>query len=143
MKKVQEWTNQQLLLLWTKGVTFPAERWRPRIANAFLLLFGFTLLCGGFVELSTAQGLEDLRQELPNFDPILIDGAVGSLFELIEGSFGALVMVVAGLGAIIAAAMGAYRASLGMLVVAVGSFILRSLVSLFFGRSEQFTPLTN
>jgi len=42
-------------------------------------------------------------------------------------------MVVAGLGAIISAAMGAYRASVGMIVVAVGSFILRSLVSLFFG----------
>lgn len=69
----------------------------------------------------------------PNFDPELIQGAVGSLFMLIEGAFGALIMVVAGIGAIIAASMGAYRASLGMLVVAVGSFILRALVSLFFG----------
>ena len=42
-------------------------------------------------------------------------------------------MVVAGLGAIVAAAMGAYRAAVGMLVVAVGAFILRALVSLFFG----------
>lgn len=69
----------------------------------------------------------------PDFDPELIEGAVGLLFRLIEGAFGALIMVVAGLGAIIAAAMGAYRASLGMLVVALGAFILRALVSLFFG----------
>jgi len=69
----------------------------------------------------------------PGFEPELIEGAVGLLFRLIEGAFGALIMVVAGLGAILAAAMGAYRASLGMLVVALGAFILRALVSLFFG----------
>ena len=46
-------------------------------------------------------------------------------------------MLVAGLIAIIAAAMGAYRAAVGMLVVAVGAFILRSLVSLFFGENFE------
>ncbi len=141
MKKILERTNNYSLLLWTKGLTLPSVS--PKLVNTLLLLFGFTLLCGGLTELSMAQGLEDMRQELPDFDPVLIDGAVGSLFQLIEGSFGALVMVVAGLGAIIAAAMGAYRASMGMLVVAVGSFILRSLVSLFFPRSGEFTPLAN
>ncbi len=69
----------------------------------------------------------------PEFVEEQITCAVASLFRLIEGHFGALVMVVAGLGAIIASAMGAYRAAVGMLVVAVGSFILRALVSLFFG----------
>ena len=61
-----------------------------------------------------------------------IECAVARLLELMEGSFGALIMVVAGIAAIFAAAMGAYRASVGMLVVAVGSFILRALVSIFF-----------
>lgn len=75
-----------------------------------------------------------------DFDPQMIDCAVGQLFQLIEGSFGALIMVISGLGAIISASMGAYRASVGMLVVAVGSFILRSLVSLFF--SSNF-PVCN
>lgn len=75
----------------------------------------------------------------PSFDPELIEGAVGNLFMLIEGSFGALIMVVSGLGAIIAAAMGAYRAAVGMLVVALGAFILRALVSLFFG--GPFAPI--
>ena len=46
-------------------------------------------------------------------------------------------MVVSGIGAIVAAAMGAYRAAVGMIVVAVGSFILRALVSLFFGSEFQ------
>lgn len=71
------------------------------------------------------------------FDDALIRSSVGMLFKLIEGSFGALIMVVSGLGAIVAASMGAYRASVGMIVVAVGSFILRSLVSLFFGADFQ------
>lgn len=128
------------LSIWASSIN---RRLVETAAPAILTLFGFALLCGGFVELSAAQGLEDLRGPAPDFDPVLIDGAVGSLFQLIEGSFGALVMVVAGLGAIIAAAMGAYRASLGMLVVAVGSFILRSLVSLFFPESERFIPITN
>lgn len=75
----------------------------------------------------------DRTAEGPVFDEGMITCAVGALFRLIEGHFGALVMVVSGLGAIIAAAMGGYRAAVGMLVVAVGSFILRALVGLFFG----------
>lgn len=80
----------------------------------------------------------ELAHALPNteidgFIECPIKNAVARLFMLIEGAFGALIMVVAGLGAIAAASMGAYRAAVGMLVVAVGAFILRSLVSLFFG----------
>ncbi|MFN8392807.1 MAG: hypothetical protein U0136_21115 [Bdellovibrionota bacterium] len=70
---------------------------------------------------------------IKDFDPRKIDCSVDGLFKLIEGSFGAMLTVTAGLGAIISAAMGAYRAAVSMLVVAVGSFILRALVSLFFG----------
>jgi hypothetical protein len=68
-----------------------------------------------------------------DFNDDSIRCAVSQLFLLIEGAFGALVMVVAGIGAIIAAAMGAYRAAVSMIVVSVGAFVLRSLVSLFFG----------
>ena len=54
------------------------------------------------------------------------------MFKYIEGSFGVLIMVVSGLGAIMSSAFGQYRAALGCLVVAVGSFILRSVASTFF-----------
>ena len=101
-------------------------------ANALLFLFGAVLLTGGLLEFSHAQaGVQTFSEA--NFDDTLIRNSVGNLFKLIEGAFGALIMVVAGLGAIVAAAMGAYRAAVGMLVVAVGAFILRALVSLFFG----------
>jgi hypothetical protein len=106
-------------------------------SNKLLLGLGVVLIAGGVADFSLAQ----VRGQGPtgsfteaNYDDELVRSGVGNLFRLIEGAFGALIMVVAGLGAIIAAAMGAYRAALGMLVVALGAFILRALVSLFFGQ---------
>lgn len=105
-----------------------------RNASALMLVLGVVLLTGGVVEMSAAQGAGPSGSFTEaDFDDALIKHSVGNLFKLIEGAFGALIMVVAGLGAIVAAAMGAYRAAVGMLVVAVGAFILRALVSLFFG----------
>lgn len=109
-------------------------------ANFLILVFGVVLLSGGLIELSSA-----LRPEANTlgsyseaaYEDALVRNAVGNLLMLIEGAFGALIMVVAGLGAIVAAAMGAYRAAVGMLVVAVGAFILRALVSLFFGTEYE------
>ena len=109
-----------------------------RHATAIMLAVGVVLLTGGLVELSQAQGGGPTGSfSEAAYDDSLVRGAVGNLFKLVEGAFGALVMVVAGLGAIVAAAMGAYRAAVGMLVVAVGAFILRALVSLFFGDNYQ------
>jgi divalent metal cation (Fe/Co/Zn/Cd) transporter len=49
-----------------------------------------------------------------------------------EGNLGALIMVVAGIGTIIASAFGAFRAATSLLAVAVGAFVLRSFVEIFF-----------
>ena len=54
------------------------------------------------------------------------------IFTYLEGSFGALIMVAAGIMAIFSAAVGQYKAALGLLIVAAGAFILRSLVGTFF-----------
>ena len=109
-------------------------------SKQILLALGLVLIAGGIMDFSMAQGSPSGPSGSyteANFDDELIRNGVGNLFQLIEGAFGALIMVVAGLGAIIAAAMGAYRAALGMLVVALGAFILRALVSLFFGGGYQ------
>lgn len=98
-----------------------------------IALAGVILLTAGLGGLAHAQDVLEMTHSPASFDEGLISAAVGNLFRLVEGAFGALVMVVAGIGAIVSAAMGAYRAAVGMMVVAVGSFILRSLVSLFFG----------
>ena len=90
-------------------------------ASLCLFIAGIFLLSFGLSGIAVAA-----------WDDYVLD-AVKNIFALIEGSFGALIMVVAGLGAIIAAAMGAYRGAMGCLVIAVGAFILRSIVTLFFG----------
>ena len=112
-------------------------------SGVLMLAFGSVLLIGGLAELAHAQSnggnIVGLSRSEADYQDGLVRGAVANLFELIEGAFGALIMVVAGLGAIVAAAMGAYRAAVGMLVVAVGAFILRSLVSLFFGADYSAT----
>ncbi len=54
------------------------------------------------------------------------------IIALSVGSFGALVMVVAGIVAIMSAASGNYRTSMAVLMVATGAFILENLIDLFF-----------
>jgi hypothetical protein len=50
-----------------------------------------------------------------------------------QGSFGALLMVVSGLMAVIGAALGMYKLALSTLVVGIGSWLIQPIVSLFFG----------
>lgn len=69
----------------------------------------------------------------PEFNDAQIRNAVCQLLWLIEGSFGALLTTVAGIGAVVSSAFGAYRAGYSMIVVALSSFIMHSLVSLWFG----------
>jgi hypothetical protein len=89
-----------------------------------MLLAGIGLIAAGAANVALAQG---------DIDDTSITRVIQILLgDLVEGSFGALIMIVAGLVAIIAAAMGAYRAAMAALVVAVGAFILRAFVSAFF-----------
>lgn len=118
-----------------RKVYIAQETFISKNANNILLVFGALLLVGGILDFSYAQTQGSFSEA--KYNDNLIRNAVANLFAMIEGAFGALIMVVAGLGAIVAAAMGAYRLAVSMLVVAVGAFILRALVSLFFG--ENFT----
>ena len=61
--------------------------------------------------------------------------AVNAIMQYLEGSFGALIMAASGVGAIMAAAFGQYKAALSLMVVAVGSFILRNLINTFFNET--------
>lgn len=106
-------------------------------ANLLLGVVGASYLCAGSIGISNAfaqgQGLAgDYR----------IYEAAELLISLVEGNAGSLIMVLAGIGAIVSAAFGAYRAATSLIVVAVGAFILRSLVDIFFnfGTTEGGTP---
>lgn len=110
----------------------------PSNAHIQLMLFvlGVSLLISGIV----TGALADLSDspEGSEYNATRINEAVRRIFTYLEGSFGVLVMVAAGLGAILSSAFGQYRAALGCLVVAVGSFILRSVASTFFNASDIF-----
>jgi len=84
------------------------------------------------LSLAAYELIAPVRAEAQTADMQRIDDARGLILQLIEGPFGALVMTVSGLVSIIAAAMGAYRAAMSCLVVAVGAFILRTFVDIFF-----------
>lgn len=66
------------------------------------------------------------------YNDVRIANAVNAIMTYLEGTFGALIMAAAGIGAIMSAAFGQYKAALSLMVVAVGAFILRSLMSTFF-----------
>lgn len=67
------------------------------------------------------------------FDVTIIVTDLCELFALLEGSLGALLMIVAGIGSIIAVAFGSYRSSSSLIVVAIGAFIARSMTEIWFG----------
>ena len=67
-----------------------------------------------------------------NYNDERIANAVNAIMTYLEGSFGALIMAASGIGAIMSAAFGQYKAAFSLMAVAVGSFILRSLISTFF-----------
>lgn len=99
---------------------------RPQILQLLLFSIGMLLICFGLHSQVWAQGNE------PAFNDERIQEAFGLLLTYLEGSFGALIMVVAGVFSIISAAFGQYKAALSCLVIGVGAFILRSFISSFF-----------
>lgn len=59
--------------------------------------------------------------------------ACSKMILLVEGAFGALVAAVAGVAAILAAALGGFKMAWSLVVVSIGAFILRSWIQLFQG----------
>jgi len=98
--------------------------------QCLLFLFGLVLLAAGLIEGAQAQ-FGGKGHHLHYNDERLAE-SINAILTYVEGTFGAMVMVAAGIGAILSSAFGQYRAALGLLVVAVGAFILRSLVGTFF-----------
>ena len=112
------------------GQRFGAFRFSPSKTQIQLMLFaiGLTLITAGAIHGANAIDIEDPAE----FNDTRIAMALNRLLTFLEGSFGALVMVGAGIGAILSSAFGQYRAALGCLIVAVGAFILRSMMGTFF-----------
>lgn len=93
-----------------------------------LFVLGLTVLVFGLTDGITAQQFNGTTK----YNDARIANAVNAVMTYLEGTFGALVMAAAGIGAILSAAFGQYKAALSLMVVAIGAFILRSLMSTFF-----------
>ncbi|MEM4380553.1 MAG: hypothetical protein QXL01_07735 [Thermoplasmatales archaeon] len=98
----------------------------PKIGRfaLMLLLVGTSLSAQEFNSFQDACGTDQ-----PTFTAL-----VGYIYALLTGGFGALIMIVSGIGAILAAAFGQYRAALSALVVALGVFVLQIFIVAFFGQ---------
>lgn len=92
-----------------------------------LFVLGLTL-----VSLAVANGAWAQETELTEDQTARLDNVIIIVLQLIEGRFGILIMLCAGIGAIISSAFGQYRAALSLLVVALGAFILRTIIAIFF-----------
>ena len=92
-----------------------------RHSSKLLFASGAVLLLGGLNELADAQAVASGQATL----------ACGRLIAYMETGFGALVAAAAGVGAIIASAVGGFKAAWSLLVVSIGSFILRAYITLF------------
>jgi hypothetical protein len=114
-RKIRGLLNTLCIRGWIK-----AAHTLERHAEVVLLVVGIVLLYGGTTELAHAGSGS-------------MTTACNKVLMLIEGAFGALVCAVAGVAAIIAASMGGFKMAWTLVVVSVGSFILRSYVSLFNG----------
>ena len=94
--------------------------------NLIMFIAGcWTVICG-LNSISHAAGT------IPIDTSELVRGTC-TLFYLIEGAYGALLATVAGIGAIVSSAFGQYRAAYNFLIVSISSFILRAMVSMWFG----------
>ena len=98
--------------------------------SAFVFLFIFAVLIAYPLE-AFAQFGSGAQGDNAAADRICM--VIDIILSYIEGSFGALVMVIVGVLAIISAAFGQYKAAMSLLIVACGCFVLRSLVAVFFG----------
>ena len=107
-----------------------------RYANWCLLLFGVVLLFHGFVGIAEAA-TDTFLSGTPAGTPVREN--VNQFVALMEGPFGALVMSVSGSIALIAGASNAYRASVSMFVIAIGTFVLRFLIAMASGSIDQGT----
>jgi len=109
------------------GAVMAAPSRMQGLAMSFLAGLGILLI--GTQDASIAQ--TDSRYDI-QYNDERIDSVINAVFTYLEGSMGALIMVGAGISAIVASAFGQYKAALGLLAVAVGAFVLRSLVGTFF-----------
>ena len=100
--------------------------------RTIIFLAGISMLAISLSLDATAQTQGGGGNTSTKYNDAKVANAVNAIMTYLEGSFGALIMAASGIGAIMSAAFGQYKAALSLMVVAVGAFILRSIMSTFF-----------
>jgi hypothetical protein len=100
--------------------------------RTIIFLAGISMLAISLSLDATAQTGGNGGYTATKYNDAKVANAVNAIMTYLEGSFGALIMAASGIGAIMSAAFGQYKAALSLMVVAVGAFILRSIMSTFF-----------
>jgi hypothetical protein len=77
------------------------------------------------------------RQQPQPVDTTAIDEAICWLMYFQQGSYGALLMAVAGIGAVVTAALGNYKTAINLIVVGVGSWLIEPVAVLMFDYFPQ------
>jgi hypothetical protein len=108
------YTQRNLVL--SLKLTLFYSRQAPRVLK---LLWVTYLVFGGVVKAAPV-------------DTSAIDEAICWLMYFQMGSYGALLLAVSGVGAVVGAAMGSYRAAMNCLVVGVGSWLIQPVADLMF-----------
>jgi len=94
-----------------------------------LFFFGISLLLLGTSDIASAQGAGGIGS---GYDGDRFGDVCKHFLESHRTGFGSLLTAISGLGAIIASAMGGFKAAWGLLVVSIGSFILNTYKNLWF-----------
>lgn len=94
-----------------------------------LIVTGVAVLALGVFDDATAQVSSGATI---NFNDERITNPVNAIMTYLEGSFGALIMAASGVAAILCAVFRKWKAAGVLLLVAAATFILRSLMSIYF-----------
>lgn len=94
-----------------------------RHQSVLLCLFGMLLTLSGSSEMAHAQATGD---------SIFKESACMILQKGIQGTFGAMLTVIAGMIAVTASILGAFKAAWACVFVSVGAFIFNKFVEIFF-----------
>lgn len=105
-----------------------ARVWCETHQRMLLLVLGILLIADAQTQFAEAAGFDNSKK---------FKKVCGNAVQLAEGPFGAMMTAIAGIGAIIASAMGGFKMAWACLVVAVGGFILRAYIGVFFEDCTQ------
>lgn len=94
---------------------------------SLLVIIGYTVLTLGLADSQNA-----LAAGKPSNPDLEFAIGVCKVLSLPEGPWGALVASIAGLIGVISAAFGMYRAALNAIIVCIGAWLIRPLLSMFF-----------